>query len=136
MQEEVKKYAKSERDDLYEAARTWRMPYWDWAMKKPLPENPLRRDYNVPLVVLTKEVSIRLPTVFGYGTYPNAFYQFTMPGGIEMGDESLENTDPLKDLRITPSAEKYYPDPSKRDHFYPVTVHVCLEVLYRQDLLT
>ena len=135
MKEEIKQYPKPARFDLYEAARTWRLPYWDWAMKKPLPENPQKRDYNVPLVVLTKEVCIRLPTIPGYGKYPNAFYQFTMPRGIEMGDESLENTDPLKDLRITPSVVDYYPDPQK-DYHYPVNIHVCLHCLYCHDMLT
>lgn len=135
MKEEIKEYAESERSDLYEAARTWRLPYWDWAMKKPLPEDPQKRDYNVPLVVLTENVSIRLPTILGYGPYPNAFYQFTMPSGIEMGDKSLGDTDPLKDLRITPSDVKYYPEDSTQGP-YTVTVHVCLQCLYYHDLLT
>ncbi|KAK4691376.1 hypothetical protein P7C71_g5612, partial [Lecanoromycetidae sp. Uapishka_2] len=121
-QEKTSWFQIAERPDLYEAARTWRLPYWDWAMKKPLPENPSKMDYNVPLVVLTKEVRIRQPTILGYGPYPNAFYQFTMRDRIEMGDKSLRNTDPLKDLRITESIVKYYPeDPKKKP--YPVTVH-------------
>ena len=134
MKEEIKQYPKPQRFDLHEAARTWRLPYWDWAMKKPLPENPKKKDYNVPLVVLTEKVEIRLPTVDGYGPYPNAFYQFTMPGGIDMGHESLENTDPLKDLRITPSLEKYKPKGQKESE--TVTIHVCLQCLYCHNLLT
>ncbi|KAL9607640.1 MAG: hypothetical protein Q9167_007463 [Letrouitia subvulpina] len=123
MKEEVQKYTLEERPALLEAARTWRFPYWDWAAKKPLPENSRTYDYNVPLVVLTKEVRIRLPTVLGYGLYPNAFYQFTMPKGITMGDHSLQSRDedPLKDLRITKSEVKYHP-PDGSDPFY-VTVH-------------
>ena len=136
MIEEIKEYKKSERFDLYEAARTWRLPYWDWAMKKPLPEDSQKRDYDVPLVVLTKEVSIRLPGIPGYGQYPNAFYQFTMPRGIAMDDESLENTDPLKDLRITPSAEKYTPKGQKVscDVIIRVSYLPALSLLY--ELLT
>ena len=124
MQKEIQQYAKEERDDLYEAARTWRLPYWDWAMKKPLPEDPGKRDYNVPLVVLTKDVSIRVPGIIGYRSYPNAFYQFTMPKGIEMGDDSLKNTNLLQDLRITPSAQQYKPDP-KLNIYYDVLIRVC-----------
>ena len=120
MKDEVQRYAPIERPALLEAARTWRLPYWDWAAKKPLPDNPQLQDYNVPLVVLTKDVRIRLPTVLGYGSYPNAFYQFTMPKGIAMGDDSLrsKDMDPLKDLRITESEVYYWPE--KRN----VTVHV------------
>ncbi|KAL9032333.1 MAG: hypothetical protein Q9214_008013, partial [Letrouitia sp. 1 TL-2023] len=104
MKQEVFKFPSSERSKLLEAAESWRWPYWDWAMKKPVPGQPHKVDYNVPLVILTREVQIRLPTTLGYGNVPNAFYQFTMPKGITMGDPSLEDKDkdPLKDLRIFP----------------------------------
>ena len=129
MQEEIKNYATSERGPLEEAARAWRLPYWDWAMKKKLPENPQKRDYNVPLVVLEKDVHIRLPTGSGQGTCRNAFYQFTMPKGIAMGDESLANADLYQDLRITPSAEKYQPD-AKKEIYWDVLIRVsCMPVV-------
>ena len=131
MNEEVQKYTPVERPSLLEAARTWRLPYWDWAAKKPLPEDPKRQDYNVPLVFLTKEVQIRLPTVLGYGSYPNAFYQFTMPKSIAMGDDSLQSKDknPLKDLRIKESQVRHYPDDWPKSPPVDVIVHVCLSRL-------
>ncbi|MCJ1234885.1 hypothetical protein MMC14_002849 [Varicellaria rhodocarpa] len=101
MKEEAHKYPSVEKPDL-EAAESWRFPYWDWALKKPVPGQPHKRNYNVPLVVLPK-VRISLPTVLDYGDVENAFYQFTMPGGITMGDPNLQDKNSLKDLRINPS---------------------------------
>ena len=107
MKEEVKKYSEWEKPDLLEAAENWRMPYWDWAMKKQLPESPGKRDYNVPLVVLDKKVHIRQPTTLGHGDCENAFYQFKMSDDITMGDSSLGNDENrLEDLRIHPGTFK------------------------------
>lgn len=47
-----------------------------------------------------------------------------------MGDEKLENIDPFKDLRITPSVEYYWPGDLKRH----VNIHVCLQSLYYHSL--
>ena len=105
MKEVANQYPESERPDLLEAASSWRLPYWDWAIKKRVPENPTKLDYNVPLVVLLKKVHVKRPTTIGHGDVDNAFYQFTMRDDITMGDSSLESPDkdPLKDLRIHPS---------------------------------
>ncbi|RFN51310.1 di-copper centre-containing protein [Fusarium flagelliforme] len=105
MKVEAEKFTdKKERKELLEAAKSWRFPYWDWAAKKPDSNNTsAKRDYNVPLVIQTKKVSVRLPSGVGFGEVENAFYQFTMPGKKAMGNESLGNKDPLLDLRITPS---------------------------------
>ncbi|KAI5865367.1 Di-copper centre-containing protein [Durotheca rogersii] len=101
MKEVVGEYPEEARPDLIEAARTWRLPYWDWGLKKPIDGNPRKRDYTVPSAVLQETVEIRLPTAAGYGSVQNALYQFTMPGRITMGDPSLEGRD--LDLRITAS---------------------------------
>ena len=85
MKEEVNSYPDAEKPDLIKATQTWRFPSWDWALKKPLPGNPQKRDYNIPLVLLPEKVHIRLPTILGSGEYPNAFHHFIMPGGIKMG---------------------------------------------------
>ncbi|KAG8667848.1 hypothetical protein FPOAC2_13050 [Fusarium poae] len=104
-----------ERKELLEAAKSWRFPYWDWAAKKPDSNNPEgKRDYNVPLVIQTQKVSVRLPSGLGFGEVENAFYQFTMPGMKAMGDDSLGNKDPLLDLRITPSKSGAYSIPFDR----------------------
>lgn len=104
MKKELAKYSdypKKEQDELREALNTWRFPYWDWAQKKHIPNKS--RNYTVPSVMNERFVTVRQPTLLGYGRVPNAFYQFTMPKGITMGDESLGNKDKLLDLKITPS---------------------------------
>ena len=122
MKEEAHKYPDAEQLDLLEAARTWRLPYWDWALKKPVPGQPDKLDYNVPLVIQSKKVRIRLPTVLGYGDVSNAFYQFTMPSDMTMGDASLKNKDPRKDLRITKS-EIQYPPKTGPTYTFPVCLY-------------
>lgn len=91
-------------DDMLKAADQWRLPYWDWAAKKADPADKKGRwDYNIPLVFqdTQKKVEIRLPQPQGSGKVDNALYQFTMPGGLAMGDEKLPPA-----LRITPSQGK------------------------------
>ncbi|KAJ4258014.1 hypothetical protein NW762_008151 [Fusarium torreyae] len=118
MKEEAGNFADDEREELLEAAKSWRFPFWDWALKKEDRNDPSqrgKRDYNVPLVIQSKKVSVRLPTGVGFGEVENAFYQFTMPGKIAMGDESLANEkEPLLDLRITSSTSGKYTLPYDR----------------------
>ncbi|KAK6957307.1 hypothetical protein Daesc_000090 [Daldinia eschscholtzii] len=98
MKEEINRYPEEDKPALEEAARTWRLPYWDWALKKPI-DGEKRRDYNVPLAILNKIVYIRQPTNEPLVPYENALYQFTMPNRIAMGDWSLKSED--QDLRVT-----------------------------------
>ncbi|KAI1105912.1 Di-copper centre-containing protein [Jackrogersella minutella] len=111
MKEEIKKYPQKDRPELLEAVKTWRLPFWDWAQKKPVGGNSKKRDYNVPLAILKKEVDIRMPTPEGHGLCQNALYQFNMPGNITMGDPSL------KDLKIT--ASKIQDPQSGKTYTYP-----------------
>ena len=95
MKERAAEFPEDERPELLEAASSWRLPYWDVAMKKP--DSAGNRDYNVPLVFRDKEVEIRLPVTLlpppgvhaQQPNFPNALYQFTMPGNKRMGDDSL-----------------------------------------------
>ena len=95
----MKDYAKrnftgEDRKALLEAADIWRLPYWDWAAKKPDPEHPSSEggDYNLPLAFLGDTVYIRLPKMRAneLGPYPNALYKFSMPGGGPMGGVAPE----------------------------------------------
>ncbi|KAI1474550.1 Di-copper centre-containing protein [Daldinia eschscholtzii] len=109
MKEEINKYPEEDKPALKEAARTWRFPYWDWALKKPI-DGEERRDYNVPLAILNKTVHIRQPANELLVPYENALYQFTMPNRIAMGDWSLKSED--QDLRVTEVVDeegKIYP---------------------------
>ena len=98
-------------EDLLKAADQWRLPYWDWAGKKADPTNTKARwDYNIPLAFqeTKRNVDIRLPppATNGVGKYPNALYQFTMPGGLAMGDPKL-----ARELRITESRGSSFTTP-------------------------
>ncbi|KAI1470529.1 common central domain of tyrosinase-domain-containing protein [Daldinia caldariorum] len=99
MKEKISRYPGKDRPDLEEAARTWRLPYWDWALKKPVNGEQNRWDYSVPLAILNKTVEIRQPGSEGLVPFKNALYQFTMPGNIAMGDWSLRNGE--QDLRVS-----------------------------------
>ncbi|KAI1800384.1 Di-copper centre-containing protein [Daldinia bambusicola] len=109
MKEEINWYPEEERLDLEEAARAWRLPYWDWALKKPIDGWVNRWDYNVPLAILNETVEIKQPGSKGLVPFKNALYQFTMPGNITMGHPSLKKGD--QDLRISvvPGKGKTYP---------------------------
>lgn len=124
MKEEIQSYRKDERDGLLEAAQSWRFPYWDWAKKKPLPENSQKFNYNVPLVMLKQKVTIRLPAPQNKGEIENAFYEFRMPDNINMGHSSLGNkSEPNTDLRITPfKGEDEKKDGTKIPYTVPVSI--------------
>ncbi|CAG7556435.1 unnamed protein product [Fusarium equiseti] len=110
MKKEAGKFDEQDREQLLEAAKSWRFPFWDWALKKQGPGKGGKYDYHIPLVIQVEEVYIRSPA--GFSTVKNAFYQYNMPGGVTMGDESLKNPidpeNPLKDLRITSNTGKTY----------------------------
>lgn len=128
MKEEAKKFAADEVDDLLAAAKSWRFPYWDWALKKPDPKQGGKYDYTIPLVVQQEKVSIRLPSGTGFGEVENAFYQFTMPEKMAMGDQGLASKNPLEDLRITPS--QGHDSELDRDYSIPVSKSLTLRTLY------
>ncbi len=84
----------SEQEELKLAAKTWRLPYWDWAQRKPdwtAPTDPLKYGNNVPYVITLPEVEIRTST--GTSTIPNPLWKFSMPGvganEHEMGDYGI-----------------------------------------------
>ena len=64
------------------AASHWRLPYWDWAVKRKWikPEH-----YGVPLLVALPHVVIMLPRNKST-TLANPLYQFTNPSLKPMGD--------------------------------------------------
>jgi tyrosinase len=94
--EYMKDYAQTfsgrERDDMIYAAGQWRLPYWDWAAKKPTDWNDLDKkwDYNLPVAFLEKHKEVDVKTPAGPGKVRNALYSFTMPGGLTMGDAKLK----------------------------------------------
>ncbi|KAK0707120.1 hypothetical protein B0T26DRAFT_876116 [Lasiosphaeria miniovina] len=98
MEAEVKHFDKDERPELLEDLQSWRLPYWDWALKRmAFVEGKWTRTYSVPSVFQEVEVTIRRPRRVPSLGFPNALYQFNMPYGWKMGDAKK-----LGDLAVTP----------------------------------
>ena len=71
---------------MFHAAETWRLPFWDWAMKKPAwdptnPDSPKNRGPNVgpnvPFLLTQKTVEVKTRT--GAATAPNPMYKYILP---------------------------------------------------------
>jgi len=84
----------SEQEELKLAAKTWRLPYWDWAQRKPdwtAPTDSLKYGNNVPYVITLENIEIRTST--GVSTISNPLWKFSMPGvGVkehQMGDYGI-----------------------------------------------
>jgi tyrosinase len=85
---------------LSRAADTWRLPFWDWAAKKPTwnvdkPDSPdnlkagLRP--NVPFVVTQKDIEVRVRG--GTSTkVPNPMYQFALKEGQAFSQYGVNST--------------------------------------------
>lgn len=79
-------YPQSDQARLNAACDSWRLPYWDWAAKKPQPSgNP---NYGVPQIVTLPTVDV-FPSSGGVQNVPNPMYKFTMPGGQDMGQQGI-----------------------------------------------
>lgn len=85
IREIIPTFPESDRADLIEAANNFRLPFWDWACKKP-GENG-EYNYDVPKLVRIHEVEVRVPG--GTSKIKNPFWQFSMPDGMSMGDPQL-----------------------------------------------
>ncbi|KAK3361986.1 common central domain of tyrosinase-domain-containing protein [Lasiosphaeria ovina] len=94
----VNNFTGDDLQDLLKAADEWRLPYWDWAAKKPDPTDKEKPwDYNIPQAFeeTNKKVEIRISS--GSRKADNGLYRFKMPEDMTMGDEKLLP----KTLRIT-----------------------------------
>jgi tyrosinase len=97
--EEMKKlipttFAAKYHDAMNEAADTWRLPFWDWAMKKPT-WNPDNQDDpanktpgtgpNVPFVIT--QVNVPVLTSIGDATLvKNPLFNYALKEGSSFGD--------------------------------------------------
>ncbi|KAL8832127.1 MAG: hypothetical protein Q9191_000449 [Dirinaria sp. TL-2023a] len=79
-------FASSDQEAMFRAAKTWRLPYWDWAVKKPdwdpeNPENPKNLEpkvgLNVPYLLTLQNVQVK--TMSGYAIVPNPMWKFVLP---------------------------------------------------------
>ncbi|MCJ1461686.1 hypothetical protein MMC07_000284 [Pseudocyphellaria aurata] len=111
----IPKFPLDQQSYLRYAAQQWRLPFWDWASKKPVesvydPDGHGDHDYDVPQLVRLESVEIRGPA--GWKWVKNPLYVFRMPKGISMGDAGVK-TGKMKDCKATsrypPTNEKGLP---------------------------
>ncbi len=88
-----KEFAKEDEGAMIHAAKTWGLPYWDWAVKRPDwnptdPDDPKNReplvDLNVPYILTQETVYVRgkMGTV---DPMPNPMWEFMLPKGRTFG---------------------------------------------------
>jgi tyrosinase len=73
-------FAEEDQNDMIHAAQTWRLPFWDWAMKKPdwhQPTNLRRYGPNVPYLLTVPKVQVKTKT--GFAEVDNPMWKFTLP---------------------------------------------------------
>lgn len=74
-----KTFATEEQAVMIRAAQTWRLPFWDWAMKKPdwhQPTNMRRYGPNVPFILTQPTVQVKTKT--GVADVDNPMWKFTL----------------------------------------------------------
>lgn len=82
----IPKFPVGQQNELKDAAQQWRLPFWDWASKKPVENAP--PDYDVPQLIRLESVKIRGPE--GWKWVKNPLYVFKMPGNVPMSDGKVE----------------------------------------------
>jgi tyrosinase len=73
-------FAQEDQAAMIRAAETWRLPYWDWAMRKPdwhSPNDPTKFGPNVPFIITLPNVEVKTKT--GVATVPNPMWKFSLP---------------------------------------------------------
>ena len=92
-------FAAEDQDEMFKAADTWRLPFWDWAMKKPTwnpdnPDDPENRipgtGPNVPFIVTLKKVPVRTKTGSA-DPVDNPMFNFALPKNKKFGDYGVKD---------------------------------------------
>lgn len=95
-----KTFAEDDQKDMMRAAQTWRLPFWDWAMKKPNwnPDNeddPVNRipgsGPNVPFLTTQRQVTVRTKT--GSAPVKNPWFHFELPRPHNFGSYGVTDDD-------------------------------------------
>lgn len=79
-------FADADKEAMKHAANTWRLPFWDWAIKKPAwdvdnPDSPVNLapavGRNCPYIVTQKKVQVKTAT--GVATVSNPMWKYNLP---------------------------------------------------------
>ena len=87
-----------------EAARTWRLPYWDWASRKDTP--------GIPDIAMHPTIKIDTPAFPHEPPYPNPMFKFSMPKGETMGKHGVPAVLDPHGLPIPVSLRNFIPSQS------------------------
>ena len=94
-----REFATQDQAAMFRAADTWRLPFWDWAAKKPdwdptNPENPQNVGpvvgLNVPYLLTQKTVYVKSKTGSAV-EMPNPMWKYTPPTGKTFGNHGITN---------------------------------------------
>ncbi|PVH87416.1 putative tyrosinase [Cadophora sp. DSE1049] len=80
-------FALEDQPAMIQAAETWRLPFWDWAMRKPdwhFPNDRRRDGPNVPFIITVPTVEVMTKT--GVATVSNPMWRYKLPNGATFGD--------------------------------------------------
>jgi tyrosinase len=92
-------FAAEDHNEMIKAADTWRLPFWDWAMKKPNwnpanPDDPVNKipgsGPNVPFIVTQEKVPVRTKTGSA-ASVDNPMFHFAVP--TNFGQYGVKNND-------------------------------------------
>ncbi|KAL9034629.1 MAG: hypothetical protein Q9214_006960 [Letrouitia sp. 1 TL-2023] len=109
-----KTFASSDQDAMFRAAKTWRLPYWDWAMKKPAwdplnPDSPQNLgppvDTNVPFLLTQKTVQVKTRT--GATSVSNPLWRFVLPENKSEPDRQLFKAFGIGDISSDEGLKRY-----------------------------
>ncbi|KAI9750729.1 MAG: hypothetical protein M4579_006330 [Chaenotheca gracillima] len=101
VQEIIPLFPKDQQTSLKRAANSWRMPYWDWASKKPVLDTvPEQYDYDVPQLLRLETIKIRTPA--GLKWVKNPLYVFRMAPDTTLGDGGVNGVGQGNDSRGKP----------------------------------
>ena len=89
VQEIIPQYTDDSNRDLWtQAAQAWRLPYWDWAIRK-ADKAGGSPNYNIPQIF--QDAQIQITVASGPIIVDNPVYRFSMPNGKPMGTSGITN---------------------------------------------
>jgi len=104
MDKVVDTFPEDERATLREALKSWRFPYWDWAAKKPDPNDHSKpANYNVPVVLPYKGVEIKVPPTFRAEAREPSFTEgqvWSDPSPVEPGERRHSVANPFYQFQM------------------------------------
>ena len=119
-------FAARDQAAMMHAAKSWRLPFWDWASKKPdwdpeYPENPKNIEpkvgLNVPYLLTLPMVEVK--TMTGSNKVPNPMWRFVLPRNSTSPKKTTFGDYNIKDYQGIPVRSRLHPFLIKLTKQYP-----------------